>query len=220
MRTVVYSTFPKGAGSILPPRKGVGTDQGLSPALLFTLERDDDDGQKRSNENPAPTSSSQVIDQRLQQLTNGRWLRPWRRRGELELHPPLISEVDASGVDRHLIAKVVSPLALTQLEEQVRRERKRLCEQHTLDREVVIWSFQHLLLQALQDTVLQQQVEIMVEHPHTPQWSIGDKVGYCGEQYIIGNITTKKLSLLSDIAGEVDIYLNSPEVKKLKPIKG
>ena len=59
-----------------------------------TLERDDDEEDNGlKNIHWAP----ELVDGRLQQLTNGRWLRQWRRAGELEWRPPLIDEVDRSG---------------------------------------------------------------------------------------------------------------------------
>lgn len=68
-----------------------------------TLERDDD-----GIIGPKPCGwSPEIIDGRLHQLTNGRWLRPWKRSGESELRPPLIDEVDQTGVDRHQIAIIM-----------------------------------------------------------------------------------------------------------------
>ncbi|WP_205750519.1 hypothetical protein, partial [Deinococcus fonticola] len=63
----------------------------------------------------SPPWSPEVIDQRLQQLTNGRWLRSWQRRGDKEIHQPLIDEIDQSGVNRHLISRVIPPETLKQL---------------------------------------------------------------------------------------------------------
>ncbi|WP_167758027.1 hypothetical protein [Deinococcus fonticola] len=65
--------------------------------------------------------------------------------------------------------------------------------------------------------MIEQQGEPVPVCP-PPLWAMGDRVSYCGEKYTIGNVTTKKLSLVSEVSGEVDVFLNSPDLAKLKKL--
>lgn len=177
------------------------------------LERDDDE-----NIGPKTCSwSPEMIDGRLHQLTNGRWLRPWKRSGESELRPPLIDEVDQTGVDRHQIAIIISPELLAQIEEDVRMERASLCATQTTNPKVTIWSFQHLLLQRLQGIILsggQLPSQLLPTH----QWQVGDAVLYCGEAYTIARVTDTQIALASETAGEFDLITSGSEIRRLRRV--
>lgn len=135
------------------------------------------------------------------------------------MRPPLIEEVDQSGVDRRSIAKFVSPETLCQIEQEVRQERARLCAEQAVSPQVTVWSYQHLLLQRLQELVLMHEHTVETQSQTFPiQWLIGDAVLYSGEQYTVTRITNVKISLSSDDAGELDVFTSSPEISRLRRI--
>ena len=185
------------------------------PANLHpnTLERDDDENVVTK----AASWSPEVIDGRLHQLTNGRWLRPWKRSGESELRLPLIDEVDQTGVDRHQIATTISPELLAQIEDEIRRERASLCATQTSNPGVTIWSYQHLLLQRLQGIVLSGE-QLASQLLPTHQWQVGDAVLYCGDAYTIAHVTDNKIALESESAGEFDLITSGSEIRRLRRV--
>lgn len=189
-------------------------DIGLSGQLA--LERDDD-----SKNHVVAANNTSLVNDRLQCLTNRRWLTPWQRRGEDVWHPPLIEEVDQTGVDRHRIAEVINGQELAQIEDEVRRERAHLSVQSRCDPSVPMWSYQHLLIQRLQETVVEADsgypLSVAQSHIADHHWSVGDNVQYCGETYTIAALTDRKISLESAQHGGFDLYLHGPEMTKLRP---
>lgn len=161
-----------------------------------------------------------VINQRLHELTNRRWLSPWRRAGEGELRPPLITEIDATGVDRRDIARLVSPDQLRAVERQVIRERAALMTSHDHDPAVQVFSFQHLLIQALQGAVLRcssstgaaQEVPTL----STLSWQEGDLVSYCRETYTVSHVGPRVIRLESSENGSVDVYRSSDQMRQVR----
>lgn len=205
LRLVVQSRVCEQAVNNVPP-----------PARPVHVERDDDEAEMGQN---AERWAPGIVDGRLHQLTNARWLRPWCRRGEVEIRPPLIEEVDQTGVDRRCIARFVSPQTLARIEQEVRDERARLCAEQAANPQVTVWSFQHLLLLRLQELVLVHEHTVKAPSQTFPiQWGIGDAVLYSGERYTVTRITNTKISLSSDDAGELDVFISSPELSRLRRI--
>lgn len=175
-----------------------------APALWgrSALERDDD-----VRESVTEKWDPQAVDQRIDQLTNGRWLTRWKRTGEEVWRCPLIEEVDQMGVDRHRIATLVNPDRLAQIEAEAKRARASNFD-HVL-------SFQHLLIQQLQQAVT--AADQGLRNPCT--WHVGDTVRYCGDLYTITVITPQQLTCESETNGSFDIRAGGPEMAKLRLVR-
>lgn len=96
----------------------------------------------------------QVVNARIDQLFNRRWLKGYRIRGQGPTQPALITEVDGSGVDRATLAGIISPEKLEELVAEVRRERARLEAAARNDSSVRVLTAQHMLIQAMQSWAL------------------------------------------------------------------
>lgn len=181
------------------------------------VERDD---ASSATEMAVPLWNPGVIDQRLHELTNRRWLSPWRRIGEVDPHPPLITEVDATGVNRRKIARLVSPDQLRAVERQVIKERAALMTRHDHDHAVQVFSFQHLLIQALQEAVLRSPpgMETTQETPpiNTIWWQEGALVSSCRETYTVSHVKPRVIRLESSENGSVDVYRTSNQMRQLR----
>ncbi|MDP9765571.1 hypothetical protein [Deinococcus enclensis] len=177
-----------------------------------TLDRDDDGQWKASTTNPLWDRAE--VDRRLDELSNSRWTRPWRRTGEGDLRPPLIEEVDASGVDRREISRWISP---EELEQQVKRARWARARQAAAGDQPAL-SFQHHLIQALQDRVAQAQLHLQAPAPLPVDrpWAVGDLVRYCGEEYFITLVTPRKITCESQHAGAFDLVPGSAQAAGLR----
>lgn len=173
----------------------------------------DDDGQVRAN----PLWDPAAVDRRLDELLNGRWTQPWRRSGETEVRPPMVTEVDASGVDRREISRWVNPAELEQLTQQARWTRAR-----QVAAAGPVYSVQHLLIQALQARVAQAQVQVRPPAVPAPPvgrpWQVGDLVRYCGEAYTITAVTPRKITCDSQLFGSFDVVPGSLEARRLQLI--
>lgn len=180
------------------------------------LDRDDDVNLGRSTANPLWDPA--MVDRRIDELFNGRWTRSWRRSGEETVRPPMIEETDASGVDRRDIGRWISPTELEQLAQQTRwiRAKQVACGEQQ------VYSFQHLLVQALQTRVAQAQLHVQPNSMQTVEagrpWAVGDLVNFCGEQYFITAITPRKITCESERSGAFDVTPNSMEARGLKLI--
>lgn len=193
------------------------THAGFLPASP-RVERDDD---SPLGGTAVPLWNPGAIDQRLNELTNRRWLAPWRRMGDDDLHPPLITEVDASGVDRRDIARLVSPDQLHALERRAIRERAALMSRHERDPSVQVFSFQHLLLQGLQEAVLRNSSSTETTPGGAPavdtsSWQVGDLVSYCRETYTVSHVGPRVIRLESAENGSVDVYRASDQMRQLR----
>lgn len=181
----------------------------------FALDRDDDGDLKCST--VVPLWDPVSVDRRLDELINSRWTRSWRRSGEAAARPPMITEVDASGVERRHISRWVSPTELEQLAQQARRLRLKQA-----DSGEQLLSFQHILIQALQERVVQAQrhVRSITEAPVEAgrPWEVGDLVRYCGEHYNITVVTPRKITCESQQCGTFDVTPGSIEARGLRLI--
>lgn len=180
----------------------------MPPALRgrSALERDDD-----VRESVTEKWDPQAVDQRIDQLTNGRWLTRWKRTGEELWRLPLIDEIDQTGVDRHRIASLVSPDRLAQIEAEARRARASNFD-HVL-------SFQHHLIQQLQQAVTATDQGLQNTRSAPRAWHVGDTVRYCGDLYTIVTLTPQKLTCESQTNGGFDIRAGGPEMAKLRLVR-
>lgn len=129
----------------------------------------------------------------------------------------MIEEVDASGVDRRDVSRWISPTELEQLVQQIRWARAK----QIASGEVQVYSFQHLLVQALQTRVAQAQLHVQATLQTIEAgrpWTVGDLVRYCGEQYFITAVTTRKITCESQLYGAFDVIPGSPAARGLRLI--
>lgn len=186
-------------------------------ALLPCAPRDDDGIEI------LPLWDPQVIDARLDELTNRRWRHRWQRLGDEGWQRPLIEEVDATGLDRTRIAYLISPEHLKRLEREAFRQRAQLTTQHQRDATVRVLSFQHLLIQAAQTAAL-EAMTVPLPQPYVtePQrrWHVGDVVGFGQESFVVAQVTDRVVSLQSDRYGDFDVRFGTPEMSRLRLLSG
>jgi hypothetical protein len=191
----------------------------LDLPLPVPLARDDDGHQAVVTQAPWEPAA---IDQRLDVLTNGRWLHAWQRRGDTEVSPPLISEIDATGVDRRTLAQQISPDLLQEIEQATFQHRAHLVAQGHL----AVPSFQHLLIQRLQRAALPpapstpstaEVTSCRVPADHV--WQVGDAVSYCRELYWVMEISERALGLESEFSGSLDVHFASDDLTRLRLVR-
>ena len=183
-----------------------------------------------------PAATNAEIDR----FCNGAWL---RGRGT---SAAWVTEVDASGVDRHTIAEVLSPAFVAEVAARIRQERTAKLSQ--AGRGEGVPSFQHLLIQELQLLALRAEqvrglIEAATQDAESPeegprdddpaqapapapltlralgqgrQWRVGDVVSYRRDRYQIVDMDERKIYLDSDECGSVDIIRATDEVKALR----
>jgi hypothetical protein len=179
----------------------------------------------------APAWNPAEVNHEISALTNKRWMRKWQPRGSKDWNDPLIEEVDGSGVDRRRIAYMVSPDQLAGIVETLRAERSRLTTAAATDASVKVYTFQHMLIQALQETVirvdeLHRQAQAFgqgqdIDAPPAPasaghDWQVGDTVIFQRCRYQVERITDTYLDLYDDENGSVKVVRNTRDYDSLK----
>ncbi|MDP9765561.1 hypothetical protein [Deinococcus enclensis] len=176
------------------------------------------------------------VNHEISVLTNKRWQRKWQPRGSKDWSDPLIYEVDGTGVDRHRIAHLVSPAQLAKIAESIRVERARLITASHADPSVKVYTFQHLLIQALQAAVLRademrRQVQAFAQQcepaapaapsntPITRDWKVGDIVTFQRERYAVEKVTETYIDLYDEQNGTVKVTRASREMASVKLIE-
>lgn len=205
------------------------------------LEGGDEEDQATGEEDVPPAAAAAdwnpaQVDHEISVLTNKRWLRKWQQRGSKDWSDPLIDEVDGTGVDRHRIAHVISPAQLAEIAEGIRVERARLITASHADPSVKVYTFQHLLIQALQAAVLRadethRQVQAFAQQgepaapaapsstPITRNWQVGDIVTFQRERYAVEKVTDTYIDLYDEQNGTVKVTRASREMASVKLVQ-
>ena len=180
------------------------------------------------------------VNAELERLTNRRWLQPWKAKGATSLSIPLIQEVDSSGVNRHLIAQTISPEYLAEIVARVRAELVVLKARANQGEAVQIFSFQHMLIQALQRVVDRTEaIRALVAETNatatdrpgstptpipqqttTPrEWQVGDLVIHQRCRYQVELVADTYIDLYDDTNGTVKIVRNTRDYDALRPLE-
>lgn len=234
--------FPFEEDGNTPPSEG-GEEQAHTPITGTgnDLEGRNGTGQATGAEDVPPAAAAAdwnpaEVDYEISVLTNKRWTRRWQPRGSKEYHDPLIDEVDGTGVDRHRIAHLISPAQLAEIAESIRAERARLITASHADPSVKVYTFQHLLIQALQAAVLRademrRQVHAFTQQgepaaptapsstPITRDWQVGDVVTFQRERYQVEKVTDTYIDLYDEQNGTVKVTRASREMASVKLIE-